>query len=280
MSKVNSSLFARFTRSLLVEISVSAITVSQSHGFFRRTLSILHQQPLAVDDINNEETLAAQFSLALQAVQVQNLNISVTLADSLVRMWLVTPPKNAASLSDCQAAAMLRFQALFGVSMSDWEMVADWDALRPFLACAVPRSLLARLQAVCDGFRLTLQMMTPHFVMTWNRFRKELRPDAWMAILNNDILTIAAMDQGRLVAIRSTSAPYELYHRRAWLEQHVQREAMLLNLTAPTRLQIQGALPPQWQKNDGNALQCQSLGIAESMTAVTSDVAQGAGVNG
>jgi hypothetical protein len=66
------------------------------------------------------------------------------LSNDWARFWTVTPPVNAVRMSDCQAAAQLRFQALYDTSLAGWQMTADWQIDSPFLACAIPtRSSLA-----------------------------------------------------------------------------------------------------------------------------------------
>lgn len=266
----------RLHKRLHIEISTSEITLLQSSGWLSRAVVVLHKQSLNADDLASEELLAAKLQLALKAVDCVHMNATISLADTLVRMWIVTPPANAATMADCKAAAALRFHGLYGEFAGDWELVADWDAQRPFLACALRRSLLQRLLALCAEFKLTLLSLDPHFVATWNRYRKELGKEAWMAILNKESLTLGAVQGGRLVALRSTTAAYEVMHTRAWIDQHLHREALLLNLTPPKKLQIAGVIPPQWQKNGADQIQCLPLGVVRSVVAPTDRLQKGA----
>jgi hypothetical protein len=248
---------------LQIDIAPAEIAAWQSIGLNRRNWSVLHKQSLSIGDLTSPTLLEAQLRAVLTAIRAEKKNISITLADDLVRMWIVTPPINATSLDDCEAAAVLRFQTLFGEAAHAWHISADWDARRPFLACAAERSLLDRIHAVCADFKLSVQKISPHFVTTWNRYRKAMQPGAWFGILQNDVLKIGALDQGRLVAVRMTTATYEVYQKKSWLEQHVQREALLFNLTPPKKLQICGTVPPQWQKNDAGQLHCYPLGLTD-----------------
>src|SRR5690349_20739972 len=72
--------------------------------------------------------------------------LRVVLSDELVRLWQVAPPPGAARMADLEAACALRYQTLFGASPAGWRISADWSAARPFLASAVPESLLAQLR--------------------------------------------------------------------------------------------------------------------------------------
>ena len=255
----------RLHQRLHIEISSSEITILQSSGWWSRSVTVLHQQSLHADDIASEELLAAQLQLALRAVDCLNMIATMSLPDTLVRMWMVTPPANAATMADCKAAAALRFHGLYGEFATDWELVANWDAQRPFLASAMPRSLLQRLLAVCADFKLTLLRLEPHFVTIWNRYRQQLGQQAWMALLDKESLTLGAVQDGRLVALRTANVTGELMHTRDWIDQHLQREALLLNLTPPKKLQIVGAIPPQWQKQAAGQIQCQPLGAGSSV---------------
>jgi hypothetical protein len=260
------ALIGNWGRSLHIDIASDQITVSQSVlvGFGRRITEVLHRQDVDADGADIETVLADKLRAALVAVHAAKCNMSVTLADELVRMWIVTPPGNASSVADCEAAAMLRFQALFGESALHWEIVADWDAQRPFLACAVARTMLDRIHQVCAEFKLSVQQVAPQFVATWNRFRKAIQPDAWLAVLHRDTLTIGALDQRKLISVRMVTVPAEVMHKKSWLDQHIQREALLFNLKPPKRLQIRGVIPPQWQKNDAGQLHCYPLGLVDA----------------
>jgi hypothetical protein len=254
------SIFADLLRSVHIDIARNEMIVTQKTGVLRRVESILHRHTLQPADWNDETALINLLRVALIGCKAAHSNVFVTLDDALVRMWMVTPPKNAGSLADCQASATLRFQALFGESAQDWCISADYDAYRPFLACAAPRSLVDRLHAVCAEFKLILQRVEPHFVITWNRYRKQIQPDAWLATLNNDTLALGVIDHGRLLAVRTLSIPYEIYHSKAWLDQTLQREGLLFNLSPPKKLQVVGVMPPQWQKNEPDHVHCTTPG--------------------
>ena len=262
LGRIEQSFFGNLLKSVHIDIARNELVVTQQSGVLRRFQSILHRQPLQPADWSDEVTLNHLLRVALTGSKVAHANVSVTLDDALVRMWMVTPPKNAGNLADCQAAASLRFQALFGESASDWCISADFDAFRPFLACAIPLSLSDRIHAVCVEYKLTLQCIAPHFVNVWNRYRHEMQPDAWLAILNNDTLTLGLTDQERLVAVRTLPVPYDIYHSKIWLEQHLQREGLLLNLNPPKKLHVLGGLPPQWQKQETGQVLCLALDVA------------------
>ncbi|MDC6127613.1 Lrp/AsnC family transcriptional regulator, partial [Burkholderia gladioli] len=61
-------------------------------------------------------------------------------ADELARYFIVTPADNSRRLQDLRAAAEVRLQMLYGDDPVRWQILADWQAAEPFLACAVSRA--------------------------------------------------------------------------------------------------------------------------------------------
>jgi hypothetical protein len=173
--------------------------------------------------------------------------LTVVLADELARMWQVTPPPQCTRLADLEAAAALRFQRLYGESAADWVVRAGWDAGRPFLAAAMPRALLGALEAGAGFHQMKLVEIAPQFVTLLNLCRGALVPGAWFGTLHDNVLTLGALDPadaGGVVAVRAQALPDSA--GAGWLAEHLAREALRLNLAAPDRLQLWGALPPAW----------------------------------
>lgn len=164
---------------------------------------------------------------------------TVVLADELARIWHVAPPRGASRMADLEAAAALRYQALFGAPAAGWKISADWDADRPFLAAAVPAPLLASLQGVALEQRLHLVDIAPRFIASLNGWRKLRRPGAWFAQVDGAVMTLAVFDGGAPAAVRSALVPADA--GRAWFEAHIAREALLVGAGEPALVQVCGA---------------------------------------
>jgi hypothetical protein len=184
--------------------------------------------------------------------------LSVVLADDLARVWQVTPPQGSARLADLEAAAALRFQSLYGEPAANWQLAAGWDAARPFLAAAIPRQLLALLQAACAEQKVTLVEVAPQFVTGWNQWCGELKPNAWYGMVQQGVLTLGVVDGGQVRAVRAAAMPAGA--SLEWLGQHVAREALRLNLAAPERLQVAGPAPAAWNSSTSGTIACSLLG--------------------
>jgi hypothetical protein len=188
--------------------------------------------------------------------------VTVVLSDELVRLWQVTPPPAASRRADLEAAAALRYQALFGAGAAGSKIVADWDARHPFLAAAVPQALLDGLAAGAREHRFHLVGIVPQFVAALNQWRKQRRPGAWFGQVQAGVLTVAAFEGGRIAAVRS--APVPPGADREWLDSVVAREALRVGLARPERLQVCGPAPAAWASHDGRLkFGCSLLGAGE-----------------
>lgn len=195
------------------------------------------------------EFLGPALRALLAGQAVAGRPVTVVLADELCRLWQVTPPPAAARLPDIEAAAALRFHALYGEGPAAWQIAADWHATEPFFAAAVPRALLALVESVAVESRLHVMQVVPHFVTAWNRWCRAIGPGAWFGQLHDGLLTMAAIDGRQLRAVRSLQVPPGADHY--WLTQMMGREALLLGLEAPARVQLCGELPGTLAKPAG-----------------------------
>lgn len=186
------------------------------------------------------------------AVQRDGWPLTVVLADELVRLWHVSPPPDCSRMSDLEAAAALRFQQLYGEPAADWQLSADWRADQPFLAAALPRQLLGAIAQSAGAHGMPLIEVAPQFLAQFNRWRARVSDGDWFGVAHDGVLTLGVCEGGAIVALRAVAigaAP-----DAAWLSAHVAREALRLNLAAPERLRLCGALPPAWRAAPGCAV--------------------------
>lgn len=186
------------------------------------------------------DALAAELCVALKSAACTRMRAHVVLADDLVRYFMVTPPKNTGSLRDCQAAAQMRFQSLYGESLANWQLEADWHASEPFLACAIPANLTSMLQTILGEQRIRLAEVRPQFIAAWNRWHASIRSDAWFGAVYGCSVIVGVIHEGRLVAVRRLSSSYDGGLTASWLHDILAREALLLNLPMPKRFQFAG----------------------------------------
>lgn len=241
--------------------------------------------PLAERAYAPDDSLHGDFSALGQALEqllpageYAGWPLSVVLDDALARLWQVDLPQGATRLADIEAAAALRFQALYGDAPGLWQSSGAWEARAPFF-CAVPRALLAQLTRVALDRKLALIFITPQFVRNWNRWQGALKPGAWFGQLQAQTLTLGVPRDGALHAVRAVPVPHGAGHY--WLEQTLAREALLQGAQAPGLLQLCGAAPADWlAPRAAGALTCGAFtppGV-EGVLSPTAQLARSGGV--
>ncbi|MBN3766588.1 hypothetical protein [Burkholderia sp. Ac-20365] len=228
---------------------VSVLRVSGS----RKGAPVVVERPMPMLADATPDALAAPIAAALEAAGGTRLPVHATIDDDLARYFIVTPPANGARMHDLRAAAGVRFQLLYGESLANWQLAADWHAAKPFLACAVPQRVHAALRLAVDAQRGCLASVTPIFVAAWNRSRRRLDNDAWVATLGDSALTLglvagAGAKARRLSAVRTLSLP-DRTAPVTWLRDQLARAALLDNVPPPSALHIHGAPRDDWHKD-------------------------------
>lgn len=248
----------RFGQSLRIGVAPSGITLLAVRRWGGAPAGILAE--LRLEHSSHPDALGAALRLVLADAGCAGWPATIVLADELVRLWQVTPPAGTARLADLEAAAGLRFQALYGESALGWRIAAGWDAVQPFLAAAMPHALLDQLQRACDEARVDVVEIVPQFVAGFNQWRGALKPGAWYGNVQEGVLTLGALERGVLQAVRAAALPEDA--SLEWLARHVAREALRLNLAAPGRIQVSGPAPAGWSGAPHAALSCSLLGQA------------------
>jgi hypothetical protein len=219
-------------------------------GKARKTAPRVAQRLLPDVTMTAPDQLAAQIAAAIDEAGGSGLPVYATFSDELVRYFIVTPPDNSARMQDLRAAAGVRFQMLYGEPASAWQIAADWQAGASFLACAVSQRLHTALQLAVKTQRGCLVAAAPNFVAAWNRWRRRLAADAWLATLHGRMLTLGlvtgAARSARLAAVRNLVLPDDT-PPLAWLQAQLTRAALLDNVAAPAVLHVHGTQIDAWQ---------------------------------
>lgn len=258
--------FGRSGRSISIGLSSSEIAVLRTEGFWRARSTLLAETVLTGDVTNISELLVLECQAILKKITCKGLPLNIVLADEWTRLFIVTPPPNCVRLEDCQAAAAMRFQALYGVAPEEWQLEADWNACRPFLACAVPHNLLAIVQKIAGDHALILRTVAPQFIYLWNQWCKALQKGNWFGVVQGQTLSLAVMNEFGVCALRVVQIPDD-GHDFPWLQQHVMREALRLNLPAPPQLQVCGNRKNYWHSPPAeNSFRCVHLDHVSDMT--------------
>ena len=218
-------------------------------GMFAKSSTILLDEE-ATDDLS-AQLLGERCRAALTETSSAGLPLSITLGDELVRLFMVTPPQNAARLQDLSAAANLRFQSLYGEPPRDWHVDADWQTGKPFLACAVPRALVEHCRDLARQMRMPLVALQPQFVAAWNTACRDLvraKDQTWLGVLHGHNLSlgiVTAKPQRHLSAVRCLTLPAGKADLD-WLQDQILRAAMQAGVGAADSILLAGDARNEW----------------------------------
>jgi len=271
---------------LCIGVSAHAVSLLRTSrwrmGRATPPVTVLAEHAFAPSADHLFDAIAQALRALLGELELAGWPVSFVLADELTRMWQVTPPPAASRMADIEAAAGLRFQALYGETPAGWQISADWDTQKPFFAAAVPRALLAELALVAKEYELSVVGIAPHFVTAWNRWHRAIKPGAWFGLVHDQVLTLAVIDQpeqgGALRALRAVPVPQGADQH--WLTQTLKREALLQNVEAPSLLQVCGSAPAAWMRTAGAAGAAVGVAGTARTTAAGARDALGAGAAG
>ena len=231
----------RFGQALRIGVAPASLALVKTSRWFGEPAAVLAECAVAGD---STEALAQALRTLLTGVDGSNWPVSFVLADELVRMWQVAPPQSASRLDDLEAAAALRFQALYGESAQQWNISGDWNASAPFLACAMARPLLSVLEQGTAEHGMRIVEIVPQFVAAWNLARSSLKAGSWFGQVHERVLTV-----GIGAHVRAAAIPEGAGHD--WLLAHLGREALRLDTPMPTTLHLCGSVPAIWNKSAG-----------------------------
>jgi hypothetical protein len=245
------SFFSASSLCLGVAADAIALVASRRGG---REQSLLAQLPLDTALAYPAALAAGLKTLFEGAAQVRARSpLAVVLADDVCRLWQVAPPPGCSRLGDLEAAAGLRFQQLYGEPAAPWQLSGDWQLARPFIAAAVPRSVLAAVQHGAEAHALPLVEMAPQFIARFNRHRHDIDPGDWLGVVHDGVLTLGVCQDGALCAVRALGLAEHAGEND--LQHLLAREALRLTVAPPTRLLLCGDAVPAWR------------GVAASATA-------------
>jgi hypothetical protein len=202
-------------------------------GGWQKVGQVSWQQDPSLDAVRLVEHCASLFENARAA----GLPLTVVVGASQARLFVVTPPRNAARLADLRAAAALRFCALYGDPLDAWAMAFDARVDAPFVASALPRQRLSALQALAAAQRIPLVRLEPRFAVAWNQMRSRL-DGAWLAVVDDGLLALAVTacePRQSLLGIHMVRLPEHGADRR-WLREQVGRVALREGVSPPLRV--------------------------------------------
>lgn len=160
--------------------------------------------------------------------------ISILVADSFARYLVIDPPV-LSSYAELKALSTGLFESTYSLHGEEWEVRAEWQARKPFLACALPISLAKKVTLICDRNGFQLSQLNPYFFHLWNTetplsllrgVEARKSSSAFVALLG-DTWTMLFQVKGRIAGLRSTRvAELETNNRETLVQAMFKREAL------------------------------------------------------
>jgi hypothetical protein len=107
--------------------------------------------------------------------------VDVVVSSELARHWVVDLPGGISSLKELQALASARFSQTFGVSAQDWHLTGDWRSSGTVMCAALPRWIVAALDAGCAAAALPYRVDSSLGAMLRSE-RPRLPADGWICV--------------------------------------------------------------------------------------------------
>jgi hypothetical protein len=121
--------------------------------------------------------------------------VDVVLDDRIVRYFVATVPDGTASLAELRRVAGVRFEELFALDRTGFEVCGDWRVAGTFLCCAMPRTIK---QLIHDS----VVSIAPLFVRVLNG----VHPRAgWIVVRAHGWVTCAHFESDAIRVVRSTA---------------------------------------------------------------------------
>lgn len=171
---------------------------------------------------------------ALPAQAGRAARARVILSNRLVRYVLVPWSDALGDAGEEAAFARHCFERLYGEAAAQWELrVSDERDGLPRLASAVDAALPGALRDVFAAAGVRLDSIQPSLMAVYNDYRRRLRGrHAWLALLEPGSVSLALLQQGRWVRVRSMRIGPGW---RVELAQILEREAYLADPEAAAR---------------------------------------------
>ena len=174
--------------------------------------------------------------------------IELVLPTSWGRQFLVTPLKNANSLSDYQGALHKRFVDLFGDDVKSWQVEMELSISGKSFACALPSTLLAMCVRVCEEAGIALLSVTTQMVAAINKLDSSnfrLGHGDWICCIEGESCHLLMRSAGGWHAVARFEA--RDVKNASYLESLFLRLALQHGSTVAERCVFIGEVDTDWQ---------------------------------
>lgn len=175
--------------------------VRRSRGFKPRFV-MTFELPLPIDFWENPDLDWVSNTLPKEVFS--GTRAWLTVADQLIRYFLVERPQGARNAAEIRLAAALRFEELYAEVPHSWQIEMDlppWST--NYLACGLPTNYLIVLKQLFSELRVPLHRITPYGIESWNRHAgiRGMSESCFLALSHNTVWLTLRRDRRWLTAV-------------------------------------------------------------------------------
>lgn len=140
----------------------------------------------------------------LRAQKWRSTNVRVSVTDQFSHYCVVSWPVGVFKRSELQLIVEGEIEQRLGIDMASYEVRTDVSRYGTnMLACAMPRGFLAGLKVAFTANRLSIRLLQPRFVDTFNRWKKEITQDGLLVSVESDRCVLGVMQAGQWHSVRT-----------------------------------------------------------------------------
>lgn len=220
---------------LSIAIAPDRIVLVRGSGGFRPQLIAKAVVPVAGTEVGWKPALDVLAKTLTTDPQWQNAAARVVLSNSFVRYQLVPWSDEINSAEEREAYIRQSFAQVYGDSAAQWVyVVSDVSRGAAWVACAMDRDLLTRLEEAVVQAGSQLVSVMPHVMPAFNGVRRTLKhKDCWFVQIEKDKMLLALISSGHWQTISSRKIVGE--HWQQELPQLLDREWRLNGLSQVPR---------------------------------------------
>ena len=176
-------------------------------------------------------------------VSLRSSPLSIVVPDRWCKIFLTTPPSNAATVQDLRDAAAARLQLVYDVEPHQYYIQSDLSATAAFVCCAMERSVVDRLRELGRASRARVDSIRPQYFESLGGWKPAAaNANQWLVSCDDTSVTIGMFAQGHSVAIVQTRWGDIDWSQSGQIVGAATREALRADVELPTSITIAG--PP------------------------------------
>ena len=169
--------------------------------------------------------------------------LSIVVPDRWCKIFLTTPPSNAASVRDLRDAAAARLLLVYDVDPHKYYIQSDLSATAAFVCCAMERGIVDRLREFGRASRARIDSIRPQYFESLGSWKPAAaNANQWLVSCDDTSVTIGVFSQRRSVVIVQTRWGDIDWSQSEQIVGAATREALRADVELPTSITIAG--PP------------------------------------